>query len=144
MMSQQVDPTVLVAQMQAIREQANRVQAFIAQLTSMRDNVAKSREALEALKKGVGSFIAYLDPGLNAAINVTDNSGGRVLVNIGFNIYAKVEIDKAIEILSERERILSRNIGEANRQLNELVKLHSQYQALLQSIVEQQRRESSK
>ena len=139
-MSQQVDPAVIMAQMQAIREQANRVQAFIAQLASMRDNVAKSREALEALKKGVDSFIAYLDPGLNVAINVADRSGGKVFVNIGFNIYAKVEIEKAIEILSERERILSRNIGEANRQLNELVKLHNQYQAILQSVVEQQRK----
>jgi len=138
--SQQVDPTVIVAQIQALREQANRVQAFIAQLSSMRDNVVKSKEALEALKKGVESFIAYLDPGLNVAISVANNSGGTVFVNIGFNIYAKVGIDKAIEILSERERVLSRNIGEANKQLNELVNLHNQYQALLQSIVEQQRR----
>jgi prefoldin alpha subunit len=143
-MAQQVDPTALVAQIQAIREQANRVQAFIAQLASMRDNVVKSKEALEALRKGVDSFIAYLDPGLNVAINVSNSSGGTVFFNIGFNIYAKVDIDKALEILAERERILSRNIGEANKQLNELVNLHNQYQALLQSIIEQQRREQRK
>lgn len=130
----QIDPRALIAQVQALEAQINRIQGLIAELTTARDNVSRSRQSIEALAEAEGPVIAPLDPSMNAMAVVEPKDRERFIVHMGLDIYAKLPRDKAVKILEEKEERLSKSISEATKQLKELTSMYEQYQALLQQL----------
>ncbi len=132
---EKIDPNVLLVQIQALRDQINRLQGFIAELTAARDNVIRSLDSIKALDiAGDNNVILPLDPQMNSLTMLKPVDTSHIIVHLGLNVYARLAVDDAVKILKEKESRLSRSISEATKQLRELVKLHEQYQALLQSI----------
>ncbi|MCE4598727.1 MAG: prefoldin subunit alpha [Desulfurococcales archaeon] len=132
---EKIDPNVLLMQIQAIRDQINRLQGFIAELATARESVVRSIDSVKALKRvGEDNIILPLDPQMNSFTMLKPVDADYVIVHLGLNVYARLPVNDAVKILEAKENRLSRSISEASKQLNELVKLHEQYQALLQSI----------
>jgi len=132
---ERIDPNVLLMQIQAIRDQINRIQGFIAELATARENVIRSIDSIKALNKtSDDNVILPLDPQMNSLTVLKPVDVDHVIVHLGLNVYARLSFSDAIKVLEAKENRLSKSISEATRQLNELVKLHDQYQTLLQSI----------
>ncbi|MCE4602859.1 MAG: prefoldin subunit alpha [Desulfurococcales archaeon] len=130
----QVDPRALIAQVQAIEAQINKLQGILAELTATRDNIHRSKQSIEAIASTEEPVLAPLDPNMNAIALVEAKDRDRFLVHLGMGIYARLPREKALKILEEKEERVSRSISEATKQLKDLTSLYEQYQALLQQL----------
>ena len=140
---QQVDLNTLLAQLQVIRDQIAKLQARIAELTALKDNVARARDSLKVIKENGGSVVMMpLDSQMNAIIKVAPVDTSKVLVHLGLDVYARLSIDEAIRILDEKESNILKTIGVLNKQLRDLVRLHEQYQAIISQAVARARAEA--
>jgi len=140
----QVDPRAIIAQMQAIEAQINRLQSFIAELTQARENVSRSMESIKALSGSGGPVMVMLDPSMNSMAIVEVRDREKFIVHLGLDVYARLDKEKALEILDEKEARLSKSISEATKQLKDLTSLYEQYQAALQQISAQQAKQARK
>ncbi len=143
-MSVQIDPRALLAQIQALEAQINRMQGLLAELTAARDNVVRSRQSIEALSSTGEPVIIPLDPNMNSMAVVEARDRERFIVHLGLEIYAKLPKDEAVKVLEAKEERLSKSISEATRQLKELTSMYEQYQALLQQLAVAQQAQAAK
>ena len=143
-MAMQIDPRALLAQIQALEAQINRMQSLLAELTAARDNVVRSRQSIEALSSAGEPVIIPLDPNMNSMAVVEARDREKFIVHLGLEIYAKLPKDEAVKVLEAKEERLSKSISEATRQLKELTSMYEQYQALLQQLAAAQQAQAAK
>ena len=136
--AQRVDPNVLIAQLQAIREQIVALQGYALQLSQARDSVSKARDSLDVISKGGGDVIMALDPNMNAVISVRPVERGKVTVHLGLNVFARTSVEEAARILDEKRERLDKALGEVRKNLRNLSTLQDRYQLLIQQLLAQQ------
>lgn len=137
MAREEVDPAILAAQIQALREQIEILQGYLAQITQSRDSVVKAREGLRVVSASEGEVILPLDPAANTLIRVSPVERREVTVHIGLGIFVRTSVEEAIKILEEKEGRLNKAIEEVRRRLREAADAHNRYQLLLQQVLAQ-------
>jgi len=120
---------VLLAQLQAVRDQLNQLQAYTAQMEQMLASLRASIQGAEAAEENA-EVMAPLDPNMNAFIRARVASG-RVAVGIGRGIYVALERDKALEVLRDRE---AKYVAVINRLKAEMERLAQAYAQLAQEL----------
>ena len=129
MSGQQRQPEVILAQLQAVRDQLGQLQAYLAQLEQMLASLRASMEGVENLEEGA-EVMAPLDPQMNAFFRARVASG-RVTVGIGRGIYVTLDRDKALKVLRDRE---AKYVSVINRIKAEIERLSQAYAQLAQEL----------
>ncbi len=133
-MSQQlrVDPAALLAQAQALRERLAALQTTITQLEQARINVRRAIETAKSLESD--EILTPTDPDYNGMIMVKPTNKEKILVKLGGNIYAKVPVEKAIEILEKRADSLEKQVQFLMKEYDETLKALESIESLLQQL----------
>ena len=124
----------LVAQLDLIRAEASRLRDLLNQLIAERDLITRAKEGIDAIvKSSPDSPVLFpLSTGYVALMEAKPQSRDKVIVHLGADVYAKVDVSDGLRLLSEEEGQLSRAIEEVARRLNEVERLQGQYEAVIQ------------
>lgn len=120
---------VLLAQLQAVRDQLGQLQAYTSQLEQMLASIRAAIEGVESLEEG-STFMAPLDPNMNAIARARLESE-KVAVGIGMGIFVALEREKALELLRNRE---AKYVSVINRLKSEMERLSQAYAQLAQEL----------
>ncbi|MEB3844223.1 MAG: hypothetical protein LRS48_00910 [Desulfurococcales archaeon] len=126
-----IDPNALMAQVELLRQRLAQLEAAIAELERARLNTARARETIKASSEN-DVLLAPTDPDYNAIIKVRVEEKDKSIIRLGENIYVKLPSEQAIQILEDRERILSKRIGELKAEHAETVRALEAAESLLQ------------
>jgi len=136
--SQTIDPNALIAQLEAIRSEISQLRTLISQLLLQKDGVTKAKSGIDSISNGPdGDVIFPLDPGYVALTLAKPSDKNHFIIYLGADIFAKLETNDAMKILTEREGELNQAINDVSQRLSQLEKLQDQYEAILQQIAEQ-------
>ncbi len=127
-----VDPAALLAQAQALRERLAALQTTITQLEQARINVRRAIDTARSLESD--EILAPTDPDYNGMIMVKPTNKEKILVKLGGNIYAKVPVEKAIDILEKRADSLEKQVQFLMREYDETLKALESLESLLQQL----------
>ena len=124
----------LVAQLDLIRAEASRLRDLLNQLIAERDLITRAKEGIDAIvKSSPDSPVLFpLSTGYVALMEAKPQSRDKVIVHLGADVYAKVDVSEGLRLLSEEEGQLSRAIEEVARRLSEVERLQGQYEAVIQ------------
>ncbi|MEB3759954.1 MAG: prefoldin subunit 3 [Desulfurococcales archaeon] len=128
----QVDPAALLAQAQALRERLTALQTTITQLEQARINVRRAIETAKSLASD--EILAPTDPDYNGMIMVKPINKEKILVKLGGNIYAKVPVEKAVEILEKRADSLEKQVQFLMKEYDETLRALESIESLLQQL----------
>ena len=136
-----IDVGAVMEQLAVLRRSIERLEALVNELSSMVEDLRKTREAIDRLTRT--SSPEVLVPLSNrgavfAKARITDTE--KFIVHLGGDVYGEITPEEAMNMLLELE-------GETNTSLNKLAsqlnKEIEQYQALQQILAEAQRRQTS-
>ncbi|WP_211096554.1 prefoldin subunit alpha [Acidilobus sp. 7A] len=124
----------LVAQLDAIRSQANNLRSLLDSLTEERGSVVRSKDGLDAIaRSSQGSVVLFpLSDNYEVLVEAIPQNKDKVLVHLGADVYAKLDVSEGLKILSEREGELNKAIGEVSQRLAQLESLEAQYESVIQ------------
>ncbi len=136
--TQTIDVNTLIVQLEAIRSEISQLRSLISQLLLQRDGIAKAKSSIDAISNNNEENIIFpLDPGYTAMSIAKPIDKNHFIIYLGADIYAKLETNEAMKILTEREGELNNAINDVGQRLSQLEKLQDQYEAVLQQISEQ-------
>ncbi len=127
----------LVAQLDIIRAEAARLRDLLNQLVAEKDLISRAKEGIDAIvKSSPDSPVLFpLSTGYVAFVEAKPQSRDKVIVHLGADVYAKVDVSDGLRLLSEQESEVSRAIDEVARRLSEVERLQGQYEAVIQQAV---------
>jgi prefoldin alpha subunit len=127
----------LVAQLDAIRAEVSNLRDLLTQLVAQRDSVTKTKEGLDAIARSPeGSPVLFpLSSGYEALVEATPSDRNKVIIHLGADIYAKLDVAEGLKVLSEREGELNKLINEVSQRLAQLESLEAQYESVIQQAV---------
>ena len=136
----------LVAQLELIRAEAARLRDLLAQLNAEKSAITAAKESIDSiLKASQGSPVLFpLSTSPVALIEATPVSKDKVIVHLGADVYAKMDVSEALKLLAEEEGEYTRAIQEVSQRLAELENLQAQYEAVIRQAVEAPRRQEAK
>ncbi len=132
-----VDVNQLYAIVSAIKDEIEGLQGLQAQLSDLYERVRRAKESIDAivLFKNRESFLIPLEPGSLVLSEMSPKDREKFIVNIGLDIYAKLDANEAQRVLSTKESEILKKLEEVSKRLNELAQAYEQYQAILQAAV---------
>ncbi|MGC9210253.1 MAG: prefoldin subunit alpha [Acidilobus sp.] len=127
----------LVAQLDIIRAEASRLRDLLNQLVAERDLISRAKEGIDAIVKSApdAPILFPLSTGYVALVEAKPQSRDKVIVHLGAEVYAKVDVSEGLRLLSEEESEITRAINEVARRLSEVERLQGQYEAVIQQAV---------
>ncbi len=135
---QRIQPEVLLAQLQALRDRLNQLQAYGAQLEQLLASLRAAIAGVESLSEET-EIMTPLDPNMNAFARVKVASS-KVAVGIGRGIYVALNKENALELLRRRELEYMEAINKVKSEIEKLSKAYAQLaqelEALQQSAVQ--------
>ncbi len=135
---QRIQPEVLLAQLQALRDRLNQLQAYGAQLEQLLASLRAAIAGVESLSEE-SEIMTPLDPNMNAFARVKVASS-KVAVGIGRGIYVALDKENALELLRRRELEYTEAINKVKSEIEKLSKAYAQLaqelEALQQSAVQ--------
>lgn len=137
---QAVSFEALLAQLAELRKYIEALQNQINQVQEELNEVKSSMNALSELKNaGVREFLAPADRRGYVLIRASPQDVDRVITHIGLEYYAELPLNKAIEVLSSREKEYRGVADELQRELVRAVKHYERLENLVNSILAQAR-----
>ena len=136
----------LVAQLELIRAEAARLRDLLTQLNAEKAAITVAKESIDSiLKAGQGSPVLFpLSTSPVALVEATPVSKDKVIVHLGADVYAKMDVSEALRLLTEEEGEYTRAIQEVSRRLAELENLQAQYEAVIRQAIEASRAREAK
>ncbi len=122
-----------LAQLSALEEQIEKLQAAAAEIEARLLQLSALEEALVDLKEGSSDVLIPLDPRAKVLARGELKPLEKVIVHAGLNIYIEVGHSKAVEIVREERASLSKLLDAYNREIARL----TQYYAALRAAIEQ-------
>jgi prefoldin alpha subunit len=134
-----IDVNQVYALMNAIKEELEGLQVVHAQLSDLYERVRRAKESIDAiaLSEGTESFLMPLEPGALVLTEMKPVSRDEFIINIGLDVYVKMNASDAQRILSARESEILKRLEEVRARMGELSRAYEQYQAVLQAAVMQ-------
>ena len=143
-MAQGISVEDLLAQASLLKANIDALQKIVNDLNDALSSVTSAKEAVGLIKKGQGEFLMALDRRGNVIVKVNGLENTKVLIHLGLNYYAEVGVDKAEEILNQREAELKKSLESANVELAKNVEAYNEVATILNQIQEELRRQQQK
>ncbi len=124
----------LMAQLDAIKAEISNLRDLLTQLSAQRDSVTRAKDSLDAIARSSDNspVLFPLSGGFEALMEAVPLNKGKVIIHLGADIYAKVDVSEGLKILGEEEGELNKAIGEVSQRLAQLESLESQYESVIQ------------
>lgn len=129
----------LVAQLELIRAEVSRLKDLLAQLTAERNSIVVAKDTIDAIaRSGQGTPLLFpLSTSPVAFVEATAINKDKVIIHLGADVYAKLDVSEGLKMLSEEESNYNRAIEEVSKRLSELENLQAQYEAVIQQALGQ-------
>ncbi len=124
----------VLAQLRVIEDQIRRLQETLENLAEAQRQVQAAIDSINAARTGGDDILIPLDPGLNAMARGRVEEKERFIVHLGLDVYAKLPVEKALQVLEEKKEKIGKSISEVNKQLKELTAVYEQYRAYMQQL----------
>ncbi len=122
----------ILAEMGELRRYIEALQTQINQLSGELIELSNSRELISDLKSGKATeLMVPSDRRGHILLRVAPQSSDKVVAHVGVNIYVELSLEKAIEVLSMKER----DVKEAIKVLQEELRRATEYYRSLQAVV---------
>jgi prefoldin alpha subunit len=128
-----VDPNQLLQQAQLLRERLASLQLNLAQLEQLRVNIRRAKETLSSTNSEE-PLLFPSDPDMNALVATQIIEKDKAIVRLGGNVYAKLSVEKAIEVLDRKEEAVAKTIDMVQKEYSETAKQLEAIETILQQI----------
>ncbi|MEM2004809.1 MAG: prefoldin subunit alpha [Zestosphaera sp.] len=130
----------LLAQLTELRKYIEALQNQLNQIQDELNEVKSSMNALSEFKNaGASEFLAPADRRGYVLIRASPQSVERVITHVGLEYYVELPLDKALEVLSGREREYRGFADELQKELVKAVRHYERLENLVNSIIAQAR-----
>lgn len=124
--------------MNALKEELEGLQVVQAQLSDLLERVRKAKESIDAIVLSKNEkLLLPLEPGALVLSSMKPIDSENFVVNIGLDVYVKLEASEAQKVLSRRESEIIGRLDEVSKRINELSQAYEQYQSILQAAATQ-------
>jgi len=134
-----------IARLTELRRYMEAIQAQIDQVTGEIEEIRASTNALSELRKEhVGELFMPADSRGHVMIKVTPVTKERVLTHLGMEYFAELDLEKAMEVLSLKEKELRDAIRRLQDELDRVVTMYKQLQSAVNAAIAQAQRRAQK
>jgi len=128
----------LVEQLEALKSYIGELQARLQVVLNELEEVRLSRNTLTQLRDARdGSILVALDRRGHALVYAQIVDKEHVVIALGGDLYAKVPIERAIQVLTEREREIARIAGDIESEIKKVTNLYNEISKKLQQALTQ-------
>ncbi len=132
-----VDPTAVLQQLASMERYLNNLQKLIESVGNSLADARVARQALERLKQGPeGEVLVATDRTGNVLLK-SRLSPEDPIVHLGLDVYAQIPLEKALEILSRREKAVEAQLNQLQKELADKAKEFQRLQQLAAALSQQ-------
>ncbi len=118
-----------ITRLAELRKYIEAIQAQIDQATAELEEIRSSTNVITELRKGnVKEFLAPTDRRGHVLLRVSVLSNDRVITHVGLEYFTEVKLEKAIEILTIKEKEVRNALRKMQEELNRVTAIYKQLQ----------------
>ncbi len=136
--AQAISVNEAIARLAELRRYMEAIQAQIDQVTAEIEEIKASTNTLSELRKEhVNELFMPTDSRGHIMIKVAPVTKERVLTHLGMEYFAELDLEKAMEVLSLKEKELRNVIKRLQEELNRVVTMYKQLQSAINAAIAQ-------
>jgi len=138
MSQEQQELRSLVEQFEALKNYIGELQARLQVVLNELEEVRLSRSTLAQLREADNkSILVALDRRGHALVYAQIADKEHVVLALGGDLYARIPIERAIQVLTEREREIARAAGDIESEIKKVANLYNEVSKKLQQALTQ-------
>ncbi len=132
----------LIVQLELIKAEASRLRDLLTNLVAERNSIRVAKDTIDAITRAEqgANLLFPLSSNPIAFVEVNAVDKNEVIVHLGADVYAKLDVSEGLRLLSEEEGNYNKMIEEVSTRLSELENLQAQYEAVIQQALRQAQR----
>ncbi|AEM38852.1 prefoldin, alpha subunit [Pyrolobus fumarii 1A] len=137
MSEQRIDVNTLLQQLSALEEYIAALQTSIERINASLQVLYAGEKALEELRNGDVEALVDLDGGgvVYGFARINGGEKSKVLIHAGLDVFVEVPIDKALEIIRQRQAETAKTLDAYRRELMNALGAYQQLRAMLEQAI---------